>query len=284
MMAMMGALDEMDINDHSHGRRSRSNPRNRQHSPAHSPIRDSRTLDRSAMVIDELENTSRSNRGQPKRSSVKGTLSELKNLQQETVKPRSKSQSPGRRGRSLERGQGQQIHEEYVQQQNVQQNQGYFNPKFLRLTAERDTSDERVRFPPVPTQAWSAGPSKGPMREEDVNIPLLNLHGVAGPSRIFPGVHKYPTDLPPAAPQATPPNYFEIFNANQQEEQENRFGIPLLKLPDEKKPLLGPQPVSTFGRLLAPHLIIQTESERQQKELLKKRHQQEFHKLQVCHI
>jgi len=316
MMAMMGALDNVDVQNNIPFQ-MQPQPPNRapQKSQGTSPIRASADASvRSTMIIEELEESTRSRKGR-KKSSVRGALNELKNLQDSTG--RWQSHSPGGQSRkSSGRASGKENIDKSALHMSHLQGHGHINgefqeatdvyhvrqqgkepihfiPKFLRVPAEKDTSD--VKLPHIPGNAWAERQdNEYEPREENLQIPLLNVHGVNAPSKLFPGVNKFPGNQMPYIPQQQyPPHYGALpqydhqmpimgFSQQQSEGRDaNKFGIPLLKIPKETKPFLGPQPEATFGRLLAPHLIIGSEQERYQKELTKQKYAREFHRLQV---
>ncbi|XP_021376995.1 uncharacterized protein LOC110465482 isoform X2 [Mizuhopecten yessoensis] len=297
MMAMMGALDDQDNSQPPPLRRYPRRPHSQSPSRGEgrmtenrgtSPMRGSRgnSLDRSTMRLEELDHSGRSRSA--KKGSVGGALTELKNLQGSANRSRALS---GSRSPPKSRLGGPDRKTEVKENINVQHSQQlsnepiHFIPKFLRIPAERDMNEDQVKLPRIPSQAWREKDDEyADKPAENISIPLLNVYGAHVPSRLFPGVNKFPgNQIPQVAsqnpPYGPPPQYFESYTDQQSSDQS--IGIPLLKMPNETKPFLGPRPEPSFGRLLAPHLILGSEQERHQQEMAKQKHAREFHRQQV---
>lgn len=238
----------------------------------HSPPRVNDT--RNTMVLEELETSEdrRRSRRSPRR---RFDSPEERGL-------RSERQMSERRGRSGER-----FHQ-YQDDPNV-------IPRYLKVEAERDIDDEPFRLPPIPMPAWAEVP-QGPLREDNQQVPLLQLERGRAPPMAYHGPHQVPErNLPrvsPGPPSQPPPSYQESFfippvtHTPEEQRQTQRvvpqsIEMPLLKLVPEDKPYLGPQNMSSFGRLLDPALLVAHEQELQEKEMSKYKHAREFFNQQV---
>lgn len=262
MMAMMGALEEPVEEAMTPHRQAMH----------HSPPRVNDT--RNTMVLEELETSEdrRRSRRSPRR---RFDSPEERGL-------RSERQMSERRGRSGER-----FHQ-YQDDPNV-------IPRYLKVEAERDIDDEPFRLPPIPMPAWAEVP-QGPLREDNQQVPLLQLERGRAPPMAYHGPHQVPErNLPrvsPGPPSQPPPSYQESFfippvtHTPEEQRQTQRvvpqsIEMPLLKLVPEDKPYLGPQNMSSFGRLLDPALLVAHEQELQEKEMSKYKHAREFFNQQV---
>lgn len=289
MMAMMGALDgQVPQVPVAWQPDQTANQR-----PAH-PLSQSLSPPRRG----QQEQGQRSPKG---KSSYRGVLSELHNLQisEERERPRRKSRSPGatlRDGKEnlarselhvsdLRGPQGQQEDIQLYRVENGDPSSINFAPRFLRIPAERDT-DMPLRFPHIPTEAWGQR-QKVRDKENIPDMPLLHVDRTV-PGHVFPGSQRS-RSLPRYIPQQ---GYFQVPQSSSYqpvpvlpratsegiESPDSGIGIPLLRIPTEDE-RAGRRP--RFGELLPPDVVIENERERQQKELLREKYAREFHHLHV---
>ncbi|XP_053394280.1 ciliogenesis and planar polarity effector 1-like isoform X3 [Mercenaria mercenaria] len=271
MMAMMGALDgqppvawQPEI------------PANQRQGSLRSPIRGGNQN----QIIEEMG--ARKGKG-----SIRGVMSELKNLQvtEQKEQKRRKSKSPqGKENIDSSLRMSELRNGENIEVYRVTQDSGInFYPNFLRIPAERDT--EGVRFPHIQQEAW--GPRQSQLPRQDIpDMPLLHV------DRTIPG-HKFPVNqrsqlLPRYQPDPgyfQPPPGFSPAQAGpaprqpprQPESPDSGIGIPLLRLQTaEEKSKRQPR----FGELLPPDVMSEVDREKQQQEMLRERYLREYHELQ----
>ncbi|KAL5022909.1 hypothetical protein ScPMuIL_002064 [Solemya velum] len=264
-------------------------------------------------------------RKQPKKN--KNVLRELENLQQRTTRKKQSSKSPQNTRRTLEFDKENyygfsgidkltpDADREYAVYHSQRQSGADVNliPKFLRIAAEKDTSDIQFKLPriPPPFQAWTEDGE----RNQNSNVapmPLLHLEEGKAPSGLFKGLFRVPgtvsqqfssprvpsqephysgaqppTQYPPRQAELPPPRQVEYPPPRQPilppsgDTTPVPVSMPLLQLPVESRPFLTHARPGQFGRLVPPHLLVAHEQELHQQELLKQKYARDFHKLQV---
>lgn len=228
------------------------------------------------------------------KASIRGVMTELKNLQftEESETKRRKSKSPSGKENSdsplrvsqLRSGENIEV---YRVSHDMPDSAGVnFYSNFLRIPAERDSN---TRFPHIPQEAWGSG--RAPVPRQDIpEMPLLQVDRTV-PGHKFPVSHRiqslprYQADPgyfhPPPGTSSTPAGPASRPPPRQLDSPDSGIGIPLLRLPTaEEKSRRQPR----FGELLAPDSMSETTTERQQQDMIRERYLREYHQLQVGDI
>jgi len=230
-------------------------------------------------------------------NSIRGVLGELHNLQESEERQKKKGSARSPHGKEnvdspmrlshLQSGENIEVYRVTHDDQGRQN----FYPNFLRIPAERDSSD--VRLPQIPRQAWTSQSNfVPPQNRGPVEMPLLHVDRTV-PAHKFPATQRgvsIPHYLPEpgyfhppqqAGPQHSLPRQPLLPKPSSHQSTESLdsgIGIPLLRLQTQEEQK-GRAP--RFGELLPPDQVIESIQETEQKDLLRERYMREFHQLQV---
>ncbi|XP_055956482.1 uncharacterized protein LOC126817630 [Patella vulgata] len=296
LMAMMGAIDDTSVSSlPTQHRVLREPPQRQQQSTRHrSPERRHDSLYNptdNSMNLDELETSlHRSSNKLDKKGPVKvdRVLQELKYLQHENIQPVASGSLKTKPAHGKENkgfpllGLDNSRHVGYVNAAlKTDANNVNLIPKFLRMTAERDTNQPNFFFPKIPQEAWSEHQPHHKQPREPIQLLKLQSY----PQFQFKNLANKIPILPPAPASGGQPPQRSMAPSK---DPKHRFGIPLLQLQETKPPYIELGKESHLGQFVNPEQLLSPEQLLQkvesEKEKIQKMKEQTEEKIQTKKI